>query len=304
MVTAQQSGALLIYATGRRADWIVPQLELPVSGAYGICSNGAWLVELENDQTIDKFPMSKALTITALTALHRALPTIHFAADCSSGFYVDESFKYSWRLRPGAIAASIMSIVTAGDQVYKLTAFCDGMPEQELCERIDQVLHSLVRTTYGASLNFVRHPTHIERAVPVEVRRSLGDKGENLDVLGERPCLGARHQRVEQADEALHQDQKLRPKLLVLELSDARIDVGLQIRAKGYADIGKVLDHCITGLPELRQELFGLADPTGQIALILRVIKRQCVCQVLSDAVVVHDNAEALGWSPWRANTG
>jgi hydroxymethylpyrimidine pyrophosphatase-like HAD family hydrolase len=134
---------------------MVPQLELPVSGAYGICSNGARLVELENGQTIDEFPMSKALTITALTTLHRAIPTMHFAADCSSGFYVEENFKYSWRLRSGAIPASIMSVVTAGDQVYKLTAFCDGIPEEKLCGRIDHILHGLLRTTYGASSGIV-----------------------------------------------------------------------------------------------------------------------------------------------------
>src|SRR5436305_14221078 len=92
-------------------------------------------------------------------------------------------------------------------------------------------------------LNFVSHPTNIQSTVPIEVRRSLCDEGVNLHVFGERSRLGTGHERVEQADEALRQNQELGAKLLVLELPNANIDICLQIGSKRYADIGKMIDH-------------------------------------------------------------
>lgn len=73
----------------------------------------------------------------------------------------------------------------------------------------------------------------------------------------------------------------------------------MHVRPEGYPDISEVLDYRVTRLSQVRQEAFGLSDATGQIALMFYVIDRQSVCKVLSDTVVVHDDAEALGLLPY-----
>ena len=93
---AQDSGAAVIFVTGRPPRWMAPIAEATGHTGLAICANGAILYDLGDEQILQEYALQVGDLTTVVDRLLAALPGIAFAVERSGVLSHEASYKPAW----------------------------------------------------------------------------------------------------------------------------------------------------------------------------------------------------------------
>lgn len=81
MQAAERAGVVVVIATGRPVRWVHPVAKAVGQTGLAICSNGAVVVDLHNEQVIDTRPFTRSAAAKIVETVRAALPSVTVAVE-------------------------------------------------------------------------------------------------------------------------------------------------------------------------------------------------------------------------------
>jgi Cof subfamily protein (haloacid dehalogenase superfamily) len=197
LALVEDSGAALVFASGRPPRWMRPLAEQTGHRGVAICANGAIVYDLHDERIIDSYLLDAATLREAIQALRERIPGALFAVEYGASFAYEEGYV----LRAGAEEDPDVAVVDAdklGEQpAAKLLLRHASRESDELLEAARDVLQNVVEVTHstrsgpglleisalGVSKASALARLCEERGVPAEQVLAFGDMPNDLPML-------------------------------------------------------------------------------------------------------------------------
>ena len=93
---AQDSGAAVIFVTGRPPRWMAPIAEATGHTGLAVCANGAILYDLGEERIVDEYALQPGDLAAVTARLLEALPEVAFAVERSGVLSHELAYKPAW----------------------------------------------------------------------------------------------------------------------------------------------------------------------------------------------------------------
>jgi Cof subfamily protein (haloacid dehalogenase superfamily) len=93
---AQDSGAAVIFVTGRPPRWMPPIAEATGHTGLAVCANGAILYDMGEERIVEEFALQPEDLAIVVERLLEVLPDVHFAVERSGVLAHEAAYKPAW----------------------------------------------------------------------------------------------------------------------------------------------------------------------------------------------------------------
>jgi len=196
LARVEESGATLVFVTGRPPRWMHPVAEETGHRGLAICANGALVYDLHDERVVESFLLDASTLRKAMDTLRARIPDAAFGVEYGTSFAHEQSYLLRWDVGRPHVA-----IVEAGRlaerPAAKLLLRHEGREADDLLDAARDVLEDLVEVTHSSAsgaglleisaLGVSKASTLArlcdERRVPAEAVLAFGDMPNDLPML-------------------------------------------------------------------------------------------------------------------------
>lgn len=177
-LAARDAGIQIVFVTGRPFRWLSPITE--AFGGLGtvICSNGAVLYDLEQDEVIWSRTLSAALAREAAQAILQVDPEASFAAETTKGIHLTDGFAEPHHKLDDAMALDLSSDVIDQEGIVKFLARSRTLSMDDFYAAVQPKLHQLVSITHSAFDMSLLEMAHVD----INKAKTLGEYCQRLGI--------------------------------------------------------------------------------------------------------------------------
>ena len=189
-LAARAAGIHIVFVTGRPYRWLTPIVD--AFGGLGtvICSNGAVLYDLENDQVLWAQTIDIATARQAQQIILHHEPQASFAAETTKGLHLGHGFAQAGRTLGSRAELDLHSQELDTEGIVKFLARSPGLPVEEFYQAVYPDLSQLLWLTHSATDVSLLEMAHLEihKAHTLdEYARKLDIKPEEIMAFGDMP---------------------------------------------------------------------------------------------------------------------
>lgn len=187
---ARAAGIHIVFVTGRPYRWLTPIVD--AFGGLGtvICSNGAVLYDLENDQVLWSQTIDAATAVRAQQIILHHEPQATFAAETTKGLHLGSGFAQGGRTLGSLTELDLHSPELDAEGIVKFLARSPGLRVEDFYEAVFPELSRLLWLTHsatGVSLLEMAHLDIHKANTLDEYARRLDIKPEEIMAFGDMP---------------------------------------------------------------------------------------------------------------------
>ncbi|MCW4466673.1 HAD family hydrolase [Glutamicibacter sp. MNS18] len=189
-LAAREAGIHIVFVTGRPYRWLTPIVD--AFGGLGtvICSNGAVLYDLENDQVLWSRTIDAATAVEAQQIILHHEPQASFAAETTKGLHLGAGFAETGRTLGSLAELDLHSPELDAEGIVKFLARSPGLAVEAFYSAVFPELSRLLWLTHsatGVSLLEMAH-LQIHKANTLdEYARRLQIKPAEIMAFGDMP---------------------------------------------------------------------------------------------------------------------
>jgi hydroxymethylpyrimidine pyrophosphatase-like HAD family hydrolase len=150
----EQSGALVVFVTGRPPRWMFPLAGLVGHTTVAICSNGALLYDMHSDEIVDAHLLEVATLRAVAGRLRAALPGVTFALEFGFDFACEPGYVHGWDIGLPDIRVGPCEEI-CDQPAAKLLARDDGTDPDALLVKATEVVGQLATVTLSAPIGLL-----------------------------------------------------------------------------------------------------------------------------------------------------
>jgi Cof subfamily protein (haloacid dehalogenase superfamily) len=148
LARVEDSGAALVFASGRPPRWMRPIAEETGHRGLAICANGALVYDLHTERVVTSFLLDEGTLRKAIRALRERIPDAAFGVEYGTSFAYEPSYVLRWDGDQPDVA------VVHADQLLerpaaKLLLRHAGYESDDLLDTAREVLQDLVEVTHS-----------------------------------------------------------------------------------------------------------------------------------------------------------
>jgi Cof subfamily protein (haloacid dehalogenase superfamily) len=148
LARAQESGALVVFVTGRPPRWMGEIAEQTGHRGLAVCANGALVYDLAAERVVEEHPLEPVAALAVVQALRDALPGVAFAVEHGVRFGHEPAYHPRWPVGREALVAAVDELVHT--PVAKLLARHDEFDADTLLARAREVAGELAELTHSS----------------------------------------------------------------------------------------------------------------------------------------------------------
>lgn len=187
---ARESGIQIVFVTGRPFRWLTPIIEAFGGMGKVICSNGAVLYDLEQDEVIWSRTLSAATARQAAQIILETEPEAAFAAETTKGLHLGDGFADRHHDSGVQAVLDLTSDNIDSEGIVKFLARSQHMPIDQFYASVEPKLSDLVAVTHSAfdvSLLEMAH-VDIHKATTLDKYcQRLGITADEVMAFGDMP---------------------------------------------------------------------------------------------------------------------
>jgi len=149
-IEARDSGIQIVFVTGRPFRWLSPVIESFGGLGKVICSNGAVLYDLEQDEVIWSRTLSAATARRATEIILELEPQASFAAETTKGLHLGDGFADRHHKSGVQAVLDLASDSIDSEGIVKFLARSKTMPIDQFYASVQPQLADLVEVTHSA----------------------------------------------------------------------------------------------------------------------------------------------------------
>ena len=92
LAAAEEAGATVVFATGRPPRWMRPVAEQTGHRGLAVCSNGALVYDLHQEQVVQRFPLSPEIGRSVVESIRAAMPGVSFGVESGDRFGHEQTY--------------------------------------------------------------------------------------------------------------------------------------------------------------------------------------------------------------------
>lgn len=189
-LAAREAGIHIVFVTGRPYRWLTPIVE--AFGGLGtvICSNGAVLYDLENDQVLWSQTIDIATAREAQQIILHHEPEATFAAETTKGLHLGRGFAQAGHTLGSLAELDLHSEELDAEGIVKFLARSPSLRVESFFEAVFPEVSRLLWLTHsatGVSLLEMAHPDIHKANTLDEYARRLGIKPAEIMAFGDMP---------------------------------------------------------------------------------------------------------------------
>jgi len=144
----EDSGAALVFVTGRPPRWMHPVAEQTGHRGLAICANGALVYDLHQERVVESFLLDAATLREAIHTLREQIPGAAFAVEYETSFAHEQSYVLRWDV--GSPSVEIVDVDRLMDRpAAKLLMRHEGRDADDLLAVARDVVEDLVEVTHS-----------------------------------------------------------------------------------------------------------------------------------------------------------
>jgi Cof subfamily protein (haloacid dehalogenase superfamily) len=148
LARVEDSGAALVFVTGRPPRWLHPVAEETGHRGLAICANGALVYDLHEERVVESFLLDAATLRKAVDLLRRRIPDAAFAVEYGASFAHEPSYVLRWDVgRPDIEIVDVDRLMER--PAAKLLLRHEGREADDLLAVARDVLVDLVEVTHS-----------------------------------------------------------------------------------------------------------------------------------------------------------
>jgi len=187
---AREAGIQIVFVTGRPFRWLSPIIQ--AFGGLGtvICSNGAVLYDLEQDEVIWSRTLSAALARKAAEIILQVDPEASFAAETTKGLHLSDGFAEPHHRLDDCAELDLTSDEIDQEGIVKFLARSRKLTMDDFYAAVQPELHQLVSITHSAfdvSLLEMAHVDINKAKTLNEYCQRLGITPDEVMAFGDMP---------------------------------------------------------------------------------------------------------------------
>jgi Cof subfamily protein (haloacid dehalogenase superfamily) len=145
----EDSGATLVFVTGRPPRWMHAVAEQTDHHGLAICANGALVYDLHTEDVVAEFPLDSATLREAIELLRGKIPDGYFAVEYGTEFAREHGYRVRWD--PDAPEISVVDVERLYDRpAAKLLLRHEQRQADELLAAAKDVLGDLAEVTHSS----------------------------------------------------------------------------------------------------------------------------------------------------------
>jgi len=147
LAAAMDSGIRVVFVTGRPPRWMHEVAEATGHSGVGICANGAYVYDMQDERVLETFAMTAEVAADATSRVRAVLPDASFGMETLTGFGHEEGYHPRWNPEPLLGVGPIESLFT--DAIAKLLVRDDAMAGDDMLRLAEPALRGVVEVTHS-----------------------------------------------------------------------------------------------------------------------------------------------------------
>jgi Cof subfamily protein (haloacid dehalogenase superfamily) len=148
LARVEESGATLVFVTGRPPRWMRPVAEETGHRGLAICANGALVYDLHDERIVESFLLDATTLRKAMAALRERIPDASFGVEYGTSFAHEQSYLLGWELDQPNVAIVDADELTERP-VAKLLLRHERREADDLLAEARAVLQDLAEVTHS-----------------------------------------------------------------------------------------------------------------------------------------------------------
>jgi Cof subfamily protein (haloacid dehalogenase superfamily) len=148
LARVEESGAMLVFVTGRPPRWMQQVADETGHRGVAICANGALVYDLHDERIVESFLLDAATLQKAMYALRQRIPDASFAVEYGESFAREQSYVIRWGADQHNVAI-VDADRLAERPAAKLLLRHEGHAADDLLAAAREVLRDLVEVTHS-----------------------------------------------------------------------------------------------------------------------------------------------------------
>lgn len=149
LALAEEAGAAVVLVTGRPPRWMGPIAEGTGHHGVVICSNGAIVYDLHEEQILESFLIPVQTVLEVVDTLRAAMPELSFAVETGEDVYRSHGYRSGWSIDPDPGFDYLPLDAVTKYEAAKLLASHPSMDVDELLDRARDLVSHLVEPTHS-----------------------------------------------------------------------------------------------------------------------------------------------------------
>jgi hydroxymethylpyrimidine pyrophosphatase-like HAD family hydrolase len=147
LAAASELGVRVAFVTGRPPRWMPEVAEVTGHTGVGICGNGAFIYDMQDDNVLELFGMSRQGAADAVDRVRAVLPDAAFAVESLSGFRYEPTYRPRWDVHEPTATGPIHELLT--DDIAKLLVRDEVLAGDVMLERAAPALAGVAEVTHS-----------------------------------------------------------------------------------------------------------------------------------------------------------
>ncbi len=153
LAAAEEAGATVVFATGRPPRWMRPVAEQTGHRGVAVCSNGALVYDLHQEQVVQRFPLSPEIGRSVVEAIRAAIPGVSFGVESGDRFGYEETYAIDGDVAGETYVGEISDLL--GQPMVKLLVRHDTYRPDELLAMARKAAGHLVELTHSSQVGLL-----------------------------------------------------------------------------------------------------------------------------------------------------
>jgi Cof subfamily protein (haloacid dehalogenase superfamily) len=149
LARAEEAGVAVVLVTGRPPRWIAPVAEATGHRGLAICSNGAVIYDLHDEQIRESFLIPAPTVAEVVAILSGAMPELGFALETGEDVYHGPGYRTGWAFNPDPDSHPVPVSQLVTHAAAKLLASHPTMDADELLGHAAELVSHLVEPTHS-----------------------------------------------------------------------------------------------------------------------------------------------------------
>jgi hydroxymethylpyrimidine pyrophosphatase-like HAD family hydrolase len=147
LAAASELGVRVAFVTGRPPRWMPEVAEVTGHTGVGICGNGAFIYDMQDDNVLELFGMSRQGAADAVDRVRAVLPDAAFAVESLSGFRYEPTYRPRWDVHEPTATGPIHELLT--DDIAKLLVRDEVLAGDVMLARAAPALAGVAEVTHS-----------------------------------------------------------------------------------------------------------------------------------------------------------
>ncbi|WP_166352817.1 HAD family hydrolase [Phytoactinopolyspora limicola] len=144
---AEESGADVLFVTGRPPRWLDPLADVVAASGVAIAANGALVYDVHQRRIIEQHGLESEVAMEVAQALRNAVPGVAFAMERELVYGKEPAFRNRWALPESALEAELAYLLA--EPVAKLIARHEEIDPVEFVSKGTAAIGDLATATYS-----------------------------------------------------------------------------------------------------------------------------------------------------------